>query len=166
MKVTFITKSLVLVGLLSVLFCASFVFGQSDMVVEDDAVRTQPRAEVQSPSRDYQSDAQFELRIQEIRDEALRQTEELETALIDANASDQETYRRQIAEINKNTEIAILEVRKEQEIARGNEELAAKFQRAAELLRNPAPRQTPNPAQDAARFDQERTANETTRTSR
>ena len=148
-----------LLGLLTLVICASLAFAQTDEVETGDAAIGQSGSEIQarSTSIDPALDATFDQRIQEIREDAQNRVAELQTEMQSATDSDQETYHNAIAEINRDTEIAILEVRYEQEVARGNNELAAKFQRAAEMMRNPDPRQTPDPEADRARFEQNRT---------
>jgi len=146
----------ILVGFLALTLSASLVLGQTEEVRINNTKQMQPtpQTETVAPTTDPILMAEFDVRIQQIRDDATREIAELETAMQSRTGADQETYLRQIEDVKKNAQISILEVRGEQELARGNTELAVKFQQAAEMLRNPAPRQAPNPQADQRRFEE------------
>jgi Skp family chaperone for outer membrane proteins len=154
----------ILLGFLSLAFIASFAIGQTDIVGNPNTKQTPPSSETDTvaPTVDPALMAQFDVRIQQIKQDAENQVAELQSALQSRTGSEQETYLRQIEDVKKNAQISILEVRREQELARGNTEMAAKFQQAADMLRNPTPRQEPNQQADQNRFDQHRSTSETT----
>jgi hypothetical protein len=150
-----------MVGFFALILSTSFVFGQTDQT--GNSVKQVPPAS-QTPAAivNPQTMAEFEARIQQVRENAVQQIEALQNALQSRTGNDQETYLRQIEEVKKNAEISILELRRDQEMARGNTELAAQFQQAVDTLRNPPPRQAPNPQADLNRLEQLHTISQRT----
>jgi hypothetical protein len=155
----------VLMGTLGLLLCVSLVAAQSEVLNPGETQKVQDKEAVQAttPSIDPAVDSQFEARIAQIQQDAQARVSQLQTALQDSRDADVEVIQAQIVGIKKQSQISILEVRQEQYQARGDTEMAAKFQRAAEMLKNPAPRQTPDPAVDQMRSEQQRTAPEQTK---
>ena len=154
----------VLLGFLSLILVTSLVMGQTDVTGSTNTkqVPPTPQTDTVAPTVDPELMAQFDARIQQIREDADSEIAVLQAALQSRTGVEQETTLRQIEEVKKNAQISILEVRREQELARGNTEMAAKFQQAADMLRNPTPRQEPNPQADQTRFEQHRSTSETT----
>jgi hypothetical protein len=151
----------ILVGSIGLMLVFLPVMAQTDVVRETDTQSDQPNSNTQIQQViDPEVDAAFAQRIQELREDAQRQIADLQTAMESNRGTDQDASLRAIGEIKRNAEISILEVRSEQELARGNPEMAAKFQQAAEMMRNPAPRQAPDPVSDQSRFEQQRTTEE------
>jgi len=150
------------VGFFALILSTSFVFGQTDQVGSSTKNQLPPTNQTPTVITNPQTLAKFEARIQQIRDNAAQQIEVLQNALQARTGNDQETYLRQIEEVKKNAEISILEVRRDQEMARGDTELAAQFQQVADMLRNPPARQAPNPQADQNRLEQLRTTSQRT----
>jgi len=157
--------TLILVGTLGLLLCTLMAVAQTDVVNPSDVQKEQDntRVEASTPAIDPVAEAQFEARIAQIQQEAQTRVSELQTALQTASDADVEAIQAQIANVKKDSQVSILEVRQEQYQARGDSEMAAKFQQAAEMMRNPAPRQAPDPAVDQARSEQDRTTQEQTK---
>jgi hypothetical protein len=155
----------VLIGTLGLLLCASLVAAQSDVADPANIQKEQDntRVEATTPTFDPIVDAQFEARIAETQQDAQARVSELQASLQNASDADVEAIHAQIMTVKKESQISILEIRQEQYQARGDAEMAAKFQRAAEMMRNPAPRQAPDPAIDQARSEQHRTTQEQTK---
>jgi hypothetical protein len=149
----------ILLGLLTVILCVSLVFAQSEETGTEITKQSDPETEtsVVVPSTDPALDAEFDARIAEIRADAEVRVADLQAALESSRGEDKEGYLREMESVNREAEISILEVRAEQEMARGNEEMADKFLQAAEMLRNPPQRQAPDPEVDRARLEQLRT---------
>ena len=138
----------ILVGFLVLTLSASLVLAQTEEVRTDNTKQAPPVSQTPTVSANAQTIAEFDAQIQQIRDNATQQIAELEAALQSRSRAEQETYFQQIEDVKKTAQISILEVRREQELARGNTELALKFQQASEMLRNPAPHQAHNPQTD------------------
>jgi hypothetical protein len=153
----------VLSGFLMTILCVSITLGQTDEMGTGNTKQAPPAPQTNAatPAVDPNLMAQFDAQIQQIREDAEREVAELTTAMQSRTGIEQETYQRQIEDVKKNAQISILDVRREQELARGNTELAEKFHLAAEMLRNPAPRQEPDPQADQARFQQQRATSNT-----
>jgi hypothetical protein len=150
-----------MISTLALLLCVSLAFTQADVVVdESSSEQTNSRVQTRQLSVDAQSDAVFNERIEQIREEARIQVADIEAAMQASRGEDNITYLRAIEEINRNAEIDILEVRRQQEMARGNVEMAEKFRRAAQMLANPPQRQAPDPELDQQRFETHRNAQE------
>lgn len=156
----------ILLGLLTLILCVSLVVAQSDVTGTGTTKQADPESETVAVNQsiDPAVDAEFDARIAEIRTDTKTRISELQTTMESSRGEDEEAYLREMESVNRTAEISILEVRAEQEMARGNEEMAAKFIRAAEMLRNPAPRQAPDPEVDANRFEQQRNTQEQSRT--
>ena len=165
MTVNRLFRNGITLGYLVLILCVTLAFGQSEEVSTGEVRQVESISETTSAVQtiDPAVDAEFTARIEQIRADAVASVSNLESAMQSTRGEDKESYNRQIEQVNLDAEIAILEVRYEQEMARGNPEFAAKFQEAAEMLRNPAPRQAPDPAVDEARFDQHRSQQDNTR---
>jgi len=149
--------TLVLIGTLGLLMCVSLATAQTDVTTpgntkQEDVITRDAAA---APTIDPVADAQFETRIAQIQQEAQARVQELQNSLqsTDVNV---EAIQNQISDVKKESQISILEIRHEQYLARGDTEMAEKFQRAADMLRNPVTRQAANPAADQARSEQQR----------
>ena len=151
-----------LTGILALFLFASLAFTQTDEVRVDDVSQKPVETETQATETmiDPLINAEFELRIEQIQEDVQNRIAELQTSQDVARVEDREAALSSMQDIKRDAQISILEVRREQELARGNEEAAEKFGVAAEMLRNPAPRQAPDPATDEARFNQARSSEE------
>lgn len=165
MHVTQLFRNRILLSALLLILCVTLVLAQDEAVGTETTKQSDPLREtaVAVPRIDPDVDAEFDARIADIRADAEVRVADLQAAAESSRGEDKEGYLREIESVNREAEIAILEVRSEQERARGNEEMADKFLRAAEMLRNPAPRQEPDPEADRARFEQHRTQEDATR---
>ena len=154
-----------IMGLITLILCAGLAFAQDDVVGTETTKQADPVTESSAVIQtiDPAVDAEFDARILEIRADAEILVADLQTAAESSRGEDKEAYLREMESVNREAEISILEVRSEQEMARGNEEMSTKFLEAAEMLRNPAPRQAPDPEADRARLEQHRTQQENTR---
>ncbi len=154
-----------IVGLITLILCAGLAFAQDEVVGTETTKQSDPVTESATVIQkiDPAVDAEFDARIIEIRADAEIRVADLQSASESSRGEDKEAYLKEMESVNSAAEISILEVRAEQEMARGNEEMAAKFLAAAEMLRNPAPRQAPDPEADRARLEQHRTQQESTR---
>jgi hypothetical protein len=156
---------MVLIGAIGLLMCVSLAAAQSEVVSpgneKEEDVITRDASSV--PAIDPELDAQFEARIVQIQQDTEAQISQLEASLETANDDDVQAILMQIGSIKKEAQISILEQRQAQYQARGDIEMAAKFQRAAEMIRNPAPRQAPSPEMDRARLEQNRSTQEQTK---
>lgn len=155
----------ILAAVLSVALCATLAFAQTDEVVEGNARGAVSPENIESSVRsiDADADAVFELRIQQIREDAQRQVADLQAAMQSRGDQERISYLNAIQDVKRDAEISILEVRREQELARGDVELAGEFARAADMMRNPAPRVAPDPGVDQGRFEEQRTDNSSSR---
>jgi hypothetical protein len=165
MHVITLFRNGMLLSVLALILCATLALAQDEAVGTETTKQSDPLRETAAaaPKIDPAVDAEFDVRIADIRADAEARVADLEAAAESSQGEDREGYLREVESVNRTAEIEILEVRAEQETARGNKELSDKFVRAAEMLRNPAPRQTPDPEADKARFDQQRTQNKKTR---
>lgn len=159
MHVTQLFRNGMLLSVLALILCATLALAQDEAVGSETTKQSDPVREttVAVPQIDPAVDAEFDARIADIRADAEVRVAELQAAAESTRGEDKEGYLREIESVNRAAEIEILEVRSEQETARGNTEMADKFLRAAEMLRTPAPRQEPDPEADRARFDQQST---------
>ena len=155
----------ILALVLSVALCAALAFAQTDEVVEDNARGAVSSENIDLPTRsiDTESEAVFDLRIQQIREDAQHQVADLQAAMESRVDQERISYLNAIQDVKRDAEISILEVRREQELARGDVELAGEFARAADMMRNPAPRVAPDPGVDQGRFEEQRTDNSSSR---
>ena len=152
-------------GFLVLLLSAMVTFGQTDVVVDDNTRTVEPLAESLSQDRSANQDIikMYDQQILQIREDTQRRIEELQSEQRYVSENDQVDYKQTIAEVKLEAEASILEIRSQQELARGNEEQAQKFVQAAEMMRNPAPRQAPDPAVDQTRFENQRSSNPSSR---
>lgn len=166
MQFNYLFRNAIILGLIAFALGVTLAFAQHDVVGTETTNQSDPESETASIIQpiDPAVDAEFDNRIVEIRADAEAQIVELQTAMESSRAEDNEVYIQEMESVNRTAEISILEVRAEQEMARGNEEMAVKFLEAAEMLRNPAPRQAPDPEVDANRFEQHRNDQEQSRT--
>ena len=165
MYIELVLRRGILAMVLSVALCATLAFAQTDEVVEDNARGAELPGDIDSFVRsiDAGADAAFDLRIQQIREDAQHQVADLQAAMQSRGDQDRASYLKAIGDVKRDAEISILDIRQEQELARGNVELAEKFARAAEMMQNPVPRVAPDPAADQARFEERRTDNSSSR---
>ena len=165
MHVTQMFRNGIILGVLALILCVTLALAQDDAVGTETIKQSDPESETATavPQIDPAVDAEFDARIADIRADAEARVANLHATAESSRGEDKEGYLREMESVNREAEISILEVRSEQETARGNEEMADKFLQAAEMLRNPAPRQAPDPEVDRARLEQHRTQQENTR---
>lgn len=165
MHVNQLYRNGILLGLLTLILCVTLAFAQSEVEGTETIQQADPGSESAAAIQpiDPAVDAEFDARIAQIRADAEVRIADLQTAAESSRGDDKEANLREMESVTREAEISILEVRSEQEMARGNEEMAGKFLEAAEMLRNPASRQAPDPEVDRARLEQHRTQQKSTR---
>jgi len=156
--------TLVLIGTVGLLMCISLAAAQTDVTTpgnekQEDVINQDASA---APTIDPVADAQFETRIAQIQQEAQARIQELQSSIQSGTDVNSEAIQSQISDVKKESQISILEIRHEQYVARGDAEMAEKFQRAADMLRNPVARQAADPAADQARSEQVRSTQQPT----